>query len=152
MPSGVDESESVASAIHRFTPDVQDPSSARETALAFLTTFFATLNRDDLLYPGSPGVYRRRWDKILALLGVPAKLKLTPGSLRAGGAICAFQRGASVQDLLWRMRLRSLATLEFYLQEMSAISILPELKEATRRRLLAAAAIYSGVMAGFPRP
>ena len=96
----------------------------------------------ELLYPGSPAVYRRRWDALLAKLKIPASVKLTPGSLRAGGAIAAFQKGLGVNDLLWRMRLKSLSTLEYYLQEMSAISILPSLDPATRRRISAASLLF----------
>ncbi|CAE7429857.1 CALS7 [Symbiodinium sp. CCMP2592] len=131
---------------------IQHSKLSDPAALRFLTAFFETVGRGELLYPGSAGVYRRRWDRILSILGISPQLKLTPASLRAGGAIAAFQHGCSVQDLLWRMRLRSLATLEFYLQEMSAFSILPKLNERTRKRILAAAAIYDGTVATFPGP
>ncbi|CAE7717395.1 unnamed protein product [Symbiodinium sp. CCMP2592] len=116
-------------------------------ALAFLVGLWGKLPRNELLYPGSPSVYRRRWDRLLQLLGVPKELKLTPGSLRSGGAVTAFQQGVSVSELLWRMRLRSLSTLEFYLQETAAMSVLPDLSTRTRRRLLAAASIYDSIVA-----
>ncbi|OLP80262.1 hypothetical protein AK812_SmicGene39345 [Symbiodinium microadriaticum] len=131
---------------------IQHSKLSDPAALRFLTEFYDTLGRDELLYPGSAGVYRRRWDKILAILSVPSKLKITPSSLRAGGAIAAFQHGCSVSDLLWRMRLRSLATLEFYLQEMSAFSILPKLDSRTRRRILAASALYDGTAGTWLQP
>ncbi|CAE7880747.1 ARF6 [Symbiodinium microadriaticum] len=116
-------------------------------ALLLLTALWQKLRKTELLYPGSPSIYKRRWDRLLALLQVPKELKLTPGSLRSGGAVSAFQKGETVSELLWRMRLRSLATLEFYLQETAAISVLPDLPEHTRRRLLAAASIYRNVVA-----
>ena len=116
-------------------------------ALLLLTALWQKLRKTELLYPGSPSIYRRRWDRLVALLQVPKELKLTPGSLRSGGAVSAFQKGETVSELLWRMRLRSLATLEFYLQETAAISVLPDLPEHTRRRLLAAASIYRNVVA-----
>ena len=125
---------------------VQHSKLCQPGVLQFLTRFFEGLRPHELLYPGSPGVYRRRWDKILGILGLTAELRLTPGSLRAGGAICAFQHGATVSDLLWRMRLRSQSTLEFYLQEMSAVSILPNLSPAVRRRILTAAAVCQSVL------
>ena len=73
------------------------------------------MHPDELLYPGSPHVFKRRWDRLLALLGVGKEQKLTPASLRTGGAIAAFRAGVSISDLLWRMRLRSSVTLEYYL-------------------------------------
>ena len=91
-------------------------------------------------------MFRRRWDKILAMLGLARSLGLTPASLRPGGAISAFQKGVAVNDLLWRMRLQSLATLEFYLQEMSAVSILPSLDVSTRRNILASASLYKAYL------
>ena len=48
----------------------------------------------DPLYPGSPGGIRRRWDKLVSLLGIPRLAKLTPASIRARGAIAGcFQEG-----------------------------------------------------------
>ena len=126
---------------------VQHAKLKDSEALLLLTALWQKLRKTELLYPGSPSIYRRRWDRLLALLQVPKELKLTPGSLRSGGAVSAFQKGESVSELLWRMRLRSLATLEFYLQETAAISVLPDLPEHTRRRLLAAASIYRNVVA-----
>ena len=104
------------------------------------------LAADELLYPGSPGVYRRRWGKILKILGIPTSLGLTPASLRAGGAIAAFRKGTAVNDLLWRMRLQSLATLEYYLQEMAAVSILPELDPRVQKVVLSGAALFKAFL------
>ena len=64
------------------------------------------------------------------------------GLFKSGGALSTFRKGISVHDLLWRMRLRSFATLEFYLQEMSAISILPNLDRCVCSRIVAAASLY----------
>ena len=115
-------------------------------AVRFLEKNWANLLPDELLYLGSPNMFRRRWDKILTILGLPRSLGLTPASLRPGGAISAFQEGTAVNDLLWRMRLQSLATLEFYLQEMSAVSILPALDADTRRNILSSAQLYKAYL------
>ncbi|CAE7219827.1 Ankrd17 [Symbiodinium pilosum] len=97
---------------------VQKPKSRRKSAkiqhvkigdpavLSFLQKLWQSLGRNEFLCPGSPAVFRRRWDKILAALDVPSGAHLTPASLRAGGAIHAFQIGTPVSDLLWRMRLK----------------------------------------------
>ncbi|CAE7732556.1 unnamed protein product, partial [Symbiodinium necroappetens] len=93
---------------------VEKPKSRRKSAkvqhaklddlvcLQLAAWLWQDLPSGELLYPGSPAVYRRRWDALLAKLKIPASVKLTPGSLRAGGAIAAFQKGLSVNDLLWR--------------------------------------------------
>ena len=116
------------------------------SAVRFLERAWKHLQPNELLYPGSPNMFRRRWDKILAILGLARSLGLTPASLRPGGAISAFQKGVAVNDLLWRMRLQSLATLEFYMQEMSAVSILPSLDVSTRRNILASASLYKAYL------
>ena len=95
---------------------VQHIKLCEPAVVTFLERTWQALGPQELLYPGSPGVYRRRWDRILQILGAPTALGLTPASLRAGGAVTAFRKGTAVSDLLWRMRLQSLATLEYYLQ------------------------------------
>ncbi|CAE7925592.1 unnamed protein product, partial [Symbiodinium necroappetens] len=61
------------------------------------------------------------------------------------GAICAFQRGTPVADLMWRMRLRSQVTLEHYLQEMTGYSVIPSLPYETRRRIEVANCFFRAV-------
>ncbi|OLP79985.1 hypothetical protein AK812_SmicGene39667 [Symbiodinium microadriaticum] len=55
------------------------------TAMEFTLSVWEKLPGPALLYPGSPSAYRRRWDKLLRMLGVPATAGITPASLRAGG-------------------------------------------------------------------
>ncbi|CAE7527916.1 unnamed protein product [Symbiodinium microadriaticum] len=105
------------------------------TAMEYILSVWERLPNSSLLYPGSPSAYRRRWDKLLHMLGVPATAGITPASLRAGGAIAGFQRGLAVSDLMWRMRLRSQVTLEHYLQEMTGFSVLPNLPAQARDRI-----------------
>ena len=81
----------------------------------FLSEFFQDLPRTQALYGGSPRVYRRRWDKVLLALGIPSHLRLTPGSLRGGGAVWAHKNGTAISDLQWRMRLGHQTTLAYYL-------------------------------------
>ena len=67
---------------------------------------------------------------------------ITPAGLRGGGAVRHYRDGGSVSDLLWLMRLRSISTLEAYLQEVGALSVLTDLDDQCRRSLRAAAAFY----------
>lgn len=104
-----------------------------------------TFGLDDpnqLLYSGSPAVFRGRWNFVLSRLGVPREALLTPGGLRGGGAVEGYRRGLAVTELQWRMRLRSLATLESYLQETAASSALTSLPIETLRSVRAAAALF----------
>ena len=54
----------------------------------FICKTFRCLPRRSKLYFGSPAVHRRRWDALLAALGIPQTFRLTPGSLRGGGSSC----------------------------------------------------------------
>ena len=72
-------------------------------------------------------------------MGIPKMAKLTPASMRTCGAISAFRKGTTVSGLLWKMRLCSAVTLEFYFQEMTAVDNLPSLGQTIRRRIRAAA-------------
>ena len=98
--------------------------------------------REEPLFHGSAHVYRQRWNFLLKLLLVPQRLKITPGGLRGGGAVAWYRQGGSVSDLLWMMRLKQIATLEAYLQEVSAISLLSDLPPASRLALRAAASLF----------
>lgn len=101
------------------------------TLMPLLLETWQRLQPDDFLFPFSPAVFRRRWDAILQKLGVSTH-RLTPGSLRGGGAVAAHKRGTGINDLLWKMRLQHQRTLGYYLQEMTAASIMPLLPSDTR--------------------
>ena len=59
-----------------------------------------------------------------------------------GGAIIAYQRGEHIQDIMWRMRVASQATLEHYLQEMAANSVMTRLPELSKQKIRSAALLY----------
>ena len=77
------------------------------------------------LYVHGPGAFRLRWNRLLAVLGF-GDSSLTPDGLRGGGAVAAYHIGQPVSDVQWRMRLKNLHTLEFYLQETAALNLLME--------------------------
>ena len=54
----------------------------------------------------------------------------------------AYRKGIAVTEIQWRMRLKHLHTLEFYLQELGAVSALAALDSAASRKVQAAAACY----------
>lgn len=93
----------------------------------FATALFEDMNVNSLLYPSSASTYRRRWDRVLQALEIPQSSLLTPGSLRGGGAVHLYHQGVPISDLLWRLRLKHLATLESYLQETAASGVFGKL-------------------------
>ena len=126
---------------HRGTGKVQHFVVKEPPFVRFLERLLAGCALEEKLFAASAATFRRRWNHILDRLGVPAVVKLMPGGLRGGGAVFLYQRGTPVHDLLWRMRLRSQATLESYLQEVAAVSVLPALPATTRQRIAAASAL-----------
>lgn len=89
----------------------------------------------------SPSAFSRRWDMILAALRIPKSFGLTPGGVRGGGCVYAFQSGVSLPTLLWRMRIKHLQTLESYLQEVVASTVVSELPDDARQCVASAASL-----------
>lgn len=100
-----------------------------------VSQIFARHKPQEPLYSGNASAYRSRLEAILRHIGVGKEHRLTPGSLRGGGAVAAHKRGVGINDLLWKLRLQHLRTLSYYLQETTAISILPALPNTVRCRI-----------------
>ena len=115
-------------------------------AVQFLEKVFRDLGPDDLLYGSSQSAFRRRWDAVLSALRVPKSLSVTPGGLRGGGCIHAFHSGLELPKLMWRMRLKHQGTLESYLQECVASTILPQVSVVARTRIAAASSIATRIL------
>ena len=116
----------------RRGPKVQYGTFDNKQLIPLLIETWQSLQPNEQLYPFSASVFRRRWDAALARLGVGLHHRITPGSLRGGGAVAAHKRGCSINDLLWKMRLQHQRTLGYYLQEMTAVSVLPLLTDDSR--------------------
>eukprot|EP00438_Fugacium_kawagutii_P027913 Skav231459 [mRNA] locus=scaffold1847:913848:918299:- [translate_table: standard] len=93
---------------------IQDPSIS-----VFLSHVLSPLLSTEYIYPGTSGAFRTRWNKLLLSLGIPLSTKITPGCLRAGGTVELYKQGMPIMDILWRLRLKNLETLQHYLQEIS---------------------------------
>ena len=111
-------------------------------AVQLLEFVYKEFNQDVFLFHGSPNVYRRRWDVVLKMLGIEANLGLTPGGLRGGGAIQEYRCGSSIPDIQWRMRLKNVITLEAYIQEVAALSVMTTLSEQALERVKAASKLF----------
>ena len=116
-------------------------------AVDILCKVFEGCETNSLLYEGSPGVFRKRWDFLLEQFGVADRLHVTPGGLRGGGAVSCYRRGLPVTDIVWRMRLKQVSTLEAYLQEVAAVSLLTELPESSRKSIKSAASLFDFLVA-----
>eukprot|EP00435_Cladocopium_sp_Y103_P064341 s255_g26.t1 len=101
--------------------------------VALLDAVFGLLPGNERLLECSPAAFRRRWDAVLSALKIDKSSGLTPGGVRGGGCVHAFQTGVSLPTLLWRMRIKHLQTLENYLQEVVASTVVSELSEESRR-------------------
>ena len=115
--------------------------------IQFLERILAGRPPDEPIYAGSACAFRRRWDHILSVLQVLKSAKLVPGGLRGGGAIRQFRSAAGLQELMWKMRLRHVATLECYVQEAAAISVLPALTAESRSKISAASILLEATWA-----
>ena len=106
---------------------VQHSRISEPLVVDFIAAVFRELEPMDELYPASSATYRHRWDRLLEALGISKDVGLTPGGLRGGGAIHMYHKGLPISDILWKMRLRQVATLESYLQEVAAENIIQRL-------------------------
>lgn len=114
---------------------VQHTRISDAVTIQLATSVFGQLSADEFLYPAAPATYRRRWDRLLEVLEIPSELRLTPGCLRPGGCVFWYHCDTPVSDILWRMRLRDMATVDHYLQEVGATNVMMQLSPATRRRV-----------------
>eukprot|EP00438_Fugacium_kawagutii_P032532 Skav202150 [mRNA] locus=scaffold970:142130:165817:- [translate_table: standard] len=121
---------------------VQHLKLQNPAVLPFLTAVFGSMDPALNLFPLSANVFRKRWDALLDLLEVPLKLRPTPGGVRGGGAIVAYRRGEPIADILWRMRLTAQPTLASYLQELAADSLVAQLPQRVRQRILNVASLF----------
>ena len=114
---------------------VQYSTVVEPCVVDFLCKVWDELEPEELLYTGSQGAFRSRWDAILMKLQIGREHRLTPGGLRGGGAASLHRKGLGLSELMWRMRLQHAQTLGYYLQETAAVSLLPSLPKPVRHRI-----------------
>lgn len=129
-------------ALGRQPARIQHMEIRDETAVRILTAVYAHVPKDTPLYGASPSAYRRRWDAVLRICQVPSQLRLTPGGLRGGAAVMHYRKHTPINDILWRLRLRSQTTLESYLQETAASAIFVSLDPKVRELLFSIASLF----------
>ena len=135
----------------RGTGRVQHSSIRDREFFDFLFSVFGSIEADQPIFNASPSAFRRRWDALLKALFIPKSAGLTPGGLRAGGCVTAFQESMDISLLMWRMRVRHQSTLESYLQEVTASSVIPDLEPRSRKAIAEAANVLPFLLSRFPR-
>lgn len=116
----------------RRGPRVQYTTVEERDTVKLVEAVWQPLHHDQKLCCFSPSAFRRRWDALISALGLESHHRMTPGSLRGGGAVWSHRRGDHISDIMWRMRLQNLKTLSYYLQETTAMSLLPSLSPTKR--------------------
>ena len=116
-------------------PKIQYCSCDEAEVVQFCAAVWQNLDPEEYLCPFSPGSFRRRWDALISRLGIQKHHRLTPGGLRGGGAVWGHRQKLGIDELCWRMRLQHAKTLQFYLQELTAKSILPSLDSSSREAI-----------------
>ena len=125
---------------------VQHSKVTHSQTIQLARAAFGALSPDDSLYPTTASTYRRRWDKLVETLGIDKKCNLTPGCLRPGGAVFLYHCETPIYDLLWRMRLKHLATLESYLQETAALNVVQQINPVARHKVKSCAAMLPFIL------
>lgn len=108
----------------------------------FLQKIYKDLDRSSPLFAASASTCRKRWDILLLMLRIPVSAGLTPTSMRAGGAVKSYREDEDVSRLLWKMRLKSVDTLQRYLQEVGAESAFLQLPRDSKQSIVAASALF----------
>lgn len=102
---------------------------------ALLEVIYRNHDVEAKLNPISHSAFRRRWDAVVSALGIPLSVGLTPGSVRGGGSVAAFRKDGDISKLMWRMRIKHVETLQNYLQEVIACTLVGTLSKETRVKI-----------------
>ena len=80
---------------------VQHCKICAPVVVEFIEAILKPLAADEPIFRGSPSSFRRRWDFILRQIGLPERLRVTPASLRGGGAVWGYRSGLSLTEICW---------------------------------------------------
>ena len=106
--------------------------------LKFAEKVFGDLDPSEVLFAGGMSAYRRRWDAVLNRLGVPTGQKqkgATPAVLRGSGATHMYLQCEDLCRVQWRGRWAQLKTIEHYIQEVAAQTLLHNLDSLAKERI-----------------
>ena len=120
--------------------------------LAFVTKVFKSLSPTTSLFPGGTHAYRSRWNSVLSRLSIPVSQRdhgCTPAVLRGSGATHMFMTCEDLPRVQWRGRWAQQKTLEFYIQEVGAQSMLSKLPPAAHSKVKTLADFSTALMSQF---
>jgi hypothetical protein len=115
---------------------------------AFLEIWTAGRKASSKLFPDSAYLFRRKFDCLVQFFGACSRdgTGLTPASLRGGGATHFYQEGCPFDVVRWKGRWQAPRTVEIYIQEVAANSVLPGLTIQQREKLRRFAAAASTIL------
>eukprot|EP00435_Cladocopium_sp_Y103_P042939 s2396_g12.t1 len=108
--------------------------------LSYVTKVFGPLQPGECLFGGGPSAVRRRWDAALSRLGIPTSQRekgATPAVLRGSGATFMYLASEDLAKVQWRGRWSQLKTVEHYVQEVAAQTLVSQLDPLSKRRVKA---------------
>lgn len=106
--------------------------------LAYVSKVFGHLPPSTPLFPGGTHAYRNRWNSVLGRLSIPVSQRdhgCTPAVLRGSGATHMFMDSEDLARVQWRGRWSQLKTLEYYIQEVGAQTILAKLPSSAHSKV-----------------
>ena len=107
--------------------------------IAVAERLFGALELDARLFKASIGVFRKQWNLLLDRLGIPYRKVdqgATPAVLRGSGATHLYSGCEDIAWIAWRGRWARTRTLEFYLQEVGAQTLIHQLHPFSRAKVL----------------
>ena len=112
----------------RQAAKIQHMKISDSDAVKLLVVIYELLPKGHLLFQGTASQYRSRWDHLLTMFGIQrAAVRLTPGGLRGGAAVKMYRDNVPIPQIMWALRLRQQSTLEFYLQEVGALTVFSQI-------------------------
>ena len=117
--------------------------------IAFLEAMAAVQGPDSYVFTGSGASFRWYHDRLVEFFGImPKDLDgLSPASHRSGGATYVWEQTLSTEAVRFRGGWASLKSLETYIQEAGAASVLATLPDTDRNRILTFSDSFSVVLA-----
>lgn len=120
--------------------------------LQYVTKVFGHLHQFETLFAGGASAYRRRWDAVFSHLGVPSSQRTrgaTPATLRGSGATHMYLSCEDLPRVQWRGRWSQLKTVEHYVQEVAAQTLVARLNPIAKRTIQIFDATSTALLAMF---
>ena len=114
----------------RYMGKAQVACCSHKVLTRWLRWFLECLGEEDLIVGGGPHAFRFFFGMLIQKAGLQ-DCKLTPASLRAGGATWLYQNGYEVGRIRMMGRWRSVQSLDHYIQEAAATAVMLRLSPAS---------------------